>query len=201
MNKQETTKILSILRAAYPNFYKGMTKADISDIINLWLDMFADEPYAIVASACKALIASQVDSYPPTIGMVKDYIQKLTAPKGELSEQEAWAIVSSKLSNCIYNSKEQFNSLPEVIKQVVGSSSQLYEWALMDKSTLQSVVASNFMRSYKARASAFREYQKLPQAVKDFSKQITAKMKSLDSNEIEVTDEQKQNALNLLDNL
>lgn len=190
MTTIETAKILTILRAAYPNFYKDMTRADTDKIVSLWAEMFSDEPYQLVAAAVKALITSSPNPFPPVIGEIKEQIQKLSAPKGELSEQEAWGVVFSKLSNCIYNSREQFDSLPPVIKQVVGSPSQLYEWALMDTNTLQSVVASNFMRSYKARAASYREYSKLPADVRRFAERLTSGTKNID--QIEDSDEKRK---------
>ena len=176
MTTTETAKILTILKAAYPNFYKDMTRADANLIVELWTEMFADEPYQLVAVATKALIASSSNPFPPVIGEIKEQIQKLSTPKGELSEQEAWNIVFSKLSNCIYNSQTQFETLPPVIRQVVGSPSQLREWAMMDSSQVQTVVASNFMRSYKARAASYREYMKLPSDVREFVAKLGSKM-------------------------
>ena len=191
MNTTETAKILSILRAAYPNFYKNMSRGEAEGIVNLWAEMFSDEPYNLVKAAIKALITSSPNPFPPVIGEIKEQLVKLSTPKGELSEQEAWGIVFGKLSNCIYNSQEQFESLPPVIKQVVGSPSQLYEWALMDTNTLQSVVASNFMRSYKARAASHREYSKLPADVRNFAERLTSGMKSLEEPEA-ITEKTKQ---------
>ncbi len=174
MNTTETAKILAVLRAAYPNFYKDMSRADVDAIVRLWAEMFSDEPYQLVATAVKALIASSPNPFPPVIGEIKEQLQKLTAPEGGLSEQEAWNTVFARLKNCGYNYCEEFETLPGPIKRIVGSPSQLHEWALMDTNTLQSVVASNFMRSYKARSAAEREYQRLPAGVRELAARITS---------------------------
>lgn len=54
---------------------------------------------------------------------------------------------------------------------------QLKEWAAMEADALQSVVASNFQRSYKVRASKEREFLALPSAVQQAMTQIAAGMK------------------------
>ena len=43
---------------------------------------------------------------------------------------------------------------------------QLREWALQDAAALQTVVASNFMRSFRERSAQIRRYEMLPADVK-----------------------------------
>lgn len=167
MDRSETLRILAVLKAAYPNFYKDMNRGEGEGIVSLWTEMFSDEPYQLVAAAVKALITSSPNPFPPVIGQVKEKMQQLTKPD-VMTEQEAWNRVFVCLNRCGYNYVEEFDRLPQDIKQVVSSPSQLHEWAMMDTPTLQSVVASNFMRSYRARAAANREYMRLPSDVREF---------------------------------
>ena len=66
----------------------------------------------------------------------------------------------------ILNSKEEFEKLPPILQRLVGSPSKLKEWALMDADTVNSVVASNLMRSYKVIAEKEKEFQALPSNVR-----------------------------------
>jgi len=52
----------------------------------------------------------------------------------------------------------------------VGSPNQLRAWALMDEETVQSVVASNFQRSYKAIAAKQKEQAALERKLKKEAK-------------------------------
>ena len=36
MTRDETTKVLALLKAAYPNSYKGMTKEEAMGTISIW---------------------------------------------------------------------------------------------------------------------------------------------------------------------
>ena len=78
MNKQETAQIMAILKAAYPAYYAKISKEEAIVAVNLWADLFAAEDALLVAAAVKVLIASKVDSYPPSIGAVKEKILQLT---------------------------------------------------------------------------------------------------------------------------
>lgn len=175
MNRTETIKIMAVLRAAYPQYYAKQSNEDLQDIVNLWAEMFADDPYPVVAMAVKALIKTRVSTFPPGIGEITEQIQKITQPE-ELSEMEAWALVSRAVRNSAYNSQREFDRLPEVVQRVVGSPKQLFEWSQMDSDIVNSVISSNFQRSYRARAKNEREYIALPAAVKEFMEQLSGGM-------------------------
>lgn len=167
MNREETLAILGVLRAAYPNFYKDKGKGELEGIVNLWVDMFQDDPAQIVAAAVKAHIASDEKGFPPHIGAIKTAIVKLTKPPElEMSEMEAWALVRKATRNGVYGAQKEFDALPPIVQRVVGSPSQLKEWALMDEDVVASVISSNFQRSYKARAEHAKEFLALPMDVR-----------------------------------
>lgn len=172
MNRTETIKIMAVLRAAYPQYYAKQSQDDLQGIVNLWAEMFADDSYQTVAMAVKALIKTRVSTFPPGIGEITEMIAKITMPE-EMTELEAWAIVAEALRNSAYGSREEFEKLPPVIQKIVGSPAQLHDWSQMDSDTVNSVVASNFQRSYKARAKNEREYMALPSSVKSFMAALT----------------------------
>ncbi len=171
MTREETLAIMSVLKAAYPSFYKDMKRDEAEGIVELWASMFADEPAIVVANAVKAHIATDKKGFPPHIGAIKEAITKVTQPQ-EMTELEAWGLVQRAVSNGIYGSQKEFDRLPPVIQRLVGSPNQLKEWALMDADTVASVVASNFQRSYKARAANERELLALPSDVRQAMGQL-----------------------------
>ena len=175
MTRQETVSILAILRAAFPSFYKGMERKDLEGIVSLWNDMFRDDAANVVAGAVKALIATKTTGYPPTIGEVKEHVRRITKPR-EMTEQEAWARISKALRNSLYGSEEEFRKLPPVLQSVVHDPRQLREWAMMDEATVQSVVASNVQRSFRARARQARDFEALPEDVKALSRGLAEQL-------------------------
>lgn len=165
MTLEETGVIMDILTTAYPHFYGGPNAPDMVKAIRLWHEMFARDDVALVAAAVKALIETDSKGYPPHIGAVKEKLRLITGGD-EMTELDAWEVVSGALRNSTYGSREEFEKFPPVIKRIVGSPAQLREWGLMDHDTVHSVVASNFQRSYRSILQREREIAKLPPDVK-----------------------------------
>ena len=166
MTKEEIGKVLAVINAYYPYFFRDMNADGKRGIIALWERQFAEYEYAVVVSALDAYIAVDDQNKAPNVGMLKSLIRKMTQPE-EMTEQEAWEKVANALRNSGYNSVSEFEKLPEPIKRVVGSPNQLKEWSQMDVETLQSVVASNFQRSYRARTKSDKEYMAIPASVRE----------------------------------
>ena len=178
MTHEETRMILATLKAAYPQAYQRMTVEDAKIMINLWQEML-DHPYQLVAAAVKTIIASDRSGRPPTIGQVNDKIAQLTAGR-QMTEGEAWVCVQAALRTSTNNCEAEFAKLPPRVQRLVGSPNQLREWAVMDSSEVQTVVASNFQRSYRARAASDREYEALPESIKTM---VTGLLPSMDQAE------------------
>ena len=165
MTIEETGKILAVIKKEYPHEFKDFSIQDKRDKVAFWQDMFADDDYSVVGAAIKSYIATDTTGFAPKIGQIKALIRKLTQPD-EMSEQEAVNLILKAASRSNYGAKEEFEKLPPICQRLVGSPSKLREWAMMEEATLNSVVASNLMRSYKAIAEREREYQALPSNVK-----------------------------------
>ena len=176
MNVNETLKVLSVLKANYPNFYKNLSRMDAEAQVNLWSEMLEDTPYELVGAAVKSYIATDVDGYPPNIGKIKEQIRNLTQEDNGMSEQEAINLVMKACSNSIYNSDKEFEKLPPILQRLVGSPNMLREWAMMDTDTVNSVVASNLMRSFKAIKETDRVQQALPGGLKNAVGELAGKL-------------------------
>ena len=183
MNRADTLKIMAVLQAAYPQFYAKKTKEELDGIVNLWARMFEDEPYGLVEMAVYALIKTRESTFPPGIGEINAKIMQITQPQ-EMTEMEAWALVKRAINGASTNpssrlfqngvldprtsAERNFEELPEMLQRLVGSPQQLADWYNMADDIVDSVVASNFQRSYKVRAKNEREYLALPSSVKQY---------------------------------
>lgn len=174
MDKADTLRVMAVLKAAYPGYYRGMAKDEADAVVELWRQMFADDGYLSVMLAVKAHIASDFRGFPPVIGAVKEKLRRLSAP-AELSELEAWGLVERAVRNGIYGAAAEYARLPPMLQRLVGGPHQLTEWALLPSDELHTVVASNFQRSFRARAASEREYQALPEDVKSAMKTIAGR--------------------------
>lgn len=74
MNRKEAIQVLAILKAAYPNQFKGMTTEEAQGTISVWSMQFASIPADIVLMALNKHIST--NKYPPTVA---DIHEKLTA--------------------------------------------------------------------------------------------------------------------------
>ena len=143
MNKIETTKILAVLKATYPNFYKDMSKQEINDTINIWSEMFKEEPYELITIVIKEVISTS--EFPPTIATIKKKLYELTHTNEE-SNSELWERLLKAIRNGLYGSEQEFKMLPDIVKEFLGSPEQLREIAEMDSDTIHSVVKGQFLR-------------------------------------------------------
>lgn len=72
MTKEETLRVLAIMKAAYPASYNGMTKREAEGTVAIWSMQFANIPGDIVLMAVQKLISTS--KFPPAISEVKDKI-------------------------------------------------------------------------------------------------------------------------------
>jgi hypothetical protein len=164
MTEVETGRLIAVIAEIYPRFLDGR---NIESTVSLWQKIFARDSYKEVEAALFAFVSTDEKGFPPAPGAIRSLLNKLQQPEGETTETEAWAMVQKATRNSIYNADKEFAALPEDVQRCVGSPSTLREWAMMDTETLNSVVSSNFMRGYRARAVQVREIQKLPPAVRE----------------------------------
>ena len=175
MTKREIAEMLTVIQANYPDTAKGQSDAAFKAKVTLWYEFFQEHPKELVHAAAMAFIANDTKGFMPNIGQINEYIQKLRC-QDNMTEGEAWGYVAKAIRNSVYNSVEEFEKLPERIQRLVGSHNQLREWALMDSEIVQSVVSSNFQRTFRSRQKSDAEYERLPGDVKQFIQQISGEM-------------------------
>ena len=137
---------MGIIKTAYPAYYKGN---EVENAVTMWTEMFADDPLEFVALAVKAYIITDTKGFPPVIGQIKQLIATMTNSHKQTAF-EAWGKVMCALNKSGYNSKEEFEKLNPISQRIIGTSYQLHQWSLMDLETVNTVIASNFQRSYEA---------------------------------------------------
>ena len=161
MTRDETIELLMMVQAAFPNY----KPPDKTVAVNTWFLMLADYPYQQVQMALKAYIATDTSGFAPSIGQIIDKMQMINS-HAEQNEMEAWSLVSKALRNGNYKSREEFEKLPDLVKEAVGSPENLHNWAQADIKSVESVIQSNFIKSYRLVVNRQKEMQKLPKDIK-----------------------------------
>lgn len=159
----EAGKLLAVIDQLYPNVKKATNPAAQA---RSWVLVLHDWTYQQMEAALVAFAANDKKGFPPSPGQLIDTAKNLADRGDGMTEQEAWTLVQKALSNGIYGYQEEWDKLPEVVQACVGSPNQLREWALTDSSAVNTVVASNFMRSFRAKKAARETYAKVPEYVK-----------------------------------
>ncbi len=68
MTREETVKVLSVIKTAYPNAFKSAN--DAKSIVALWAINFSKEPYELILEAVKQIITNNI--FAPSISEVKE---------------------------------------------------------------------------------------------------------------------------------
>lgn len=160
MTRDETKKIIRIIADSYPNY----KPSDISETIDVWSMMLEEYPYNQIAMALKAYILTDTSGFAPSIGQL---VNKLTSAEPQLNEMEAWSLVSKAIRNGYYGAEEEFAKLPEVVQKAVGNPANLRAWSHTDEQSIENVVQSNFLRTYRVVVKRESESAKLPDSLRN----------------------------------
>lgn len=176
MTKQETVKFISIVKASFPYWGSKLSPDELKVTVEIWAEMLGEYDFKIVMSAMKVIIATKKD-FPPSIAEVIEKIQFLSSGGNTgLSEVEAWSMVRKAVANGMYGAKEEFDRLPKEIQIALREPATLKNWSQLEGDELDTVVASNFMRSYKEVKKRETEYKALPRDIKTMIEASTHKM-------------------------
>lgn len=75
MNKQEATKLLALIKVAYPTAYRDMDDASKKATVNMWHMSFSDVPYPIMEQALNHF--RMVSKFPPTVAEMVDELERI----------------------------------------------------------------------------------------------------------------------------
>ena len=169
MTKAEFSILAKAMKAVYsdPKFI-----AD-TDAMMVWYELLKDIPYELCQAAIHKYMAT--NKFPPTIADIRQLATEITSPE-TLNEGKAWSLVLRAIGNASYHAQEEFDRLPIECQKAVGNPAILKDWALMDRSEVNTVIQSNFMISYKVEAKRSQEFKQLPQSTKEFIGALSDKM-------------------------
>ena len=161
MTKNEVIKLLMTIQTFYPNYQVENKEF----AINAWYAIIGNCDYKPMEKALQAYITTDTSGFAPSIGQLLDKLHTIQRPQ-ELNEMEAWSLVSNALRNGYYGAVEEFNKLPPLVQKAVGSPDNLRNWSQTDTNSIENVVQSNFMRSYRLVVNRENEIKKMPADVR-----------------------------------
>ena len=148
MTIDETKKILAYIEALFPTFEVSdpMTTAEA------WHLELKDYPAEQIMAALKIYIKTSNTAFAPSPSQLIGAMKSVRHSE-ELTEGEAWAMVKKAIRDSGYHAKERFDELPPIVQKAVGSPSMLQQWGMTDSDEVNTVIMSNFQRTYKAELS------------------------------------------------
>lgn len=161
MTREETVKIIRIMCDCYPNYKPN----NLSETVDVWQMMLDEYSYNQVSIALKAYVTSDTSGFAPSVGEIVAKIQTISQPQ-ELDGMAAWGLVSKALRNGTYGAVEEFNKLPPLVRQAVGMPDNLKNWATSDYQTIETVIQSNFLRTYEVVVKRANEINRMPDNIK-----------------------------------
>lgn len=161
MTREQVGKLLMTIQAYYPNY----NPPDKEITLNAWYIMLAEYPEELVLQALRACIATNTSGFAPDVGQIMSKIQTISQPQ-ELDGMAAWGLVSKALRNGTYGAVEEFNKLPPLVRQAVGMPDNLKNWATSDYQTIETVIQSNFLRTYEVIVKRANEINRMPDNIK-----------------------------------
>ena len=168
MSRDEVIAILGVLKVAYPNFYKQITKDELEQTVSLWSKMFANDNAKLVTAAVESLITSF--QFPPTIADIKNAMYKLT--NEDKTDIEYWNELNRAVCNCLYNTEQVYNNLSDPVKKFVGSPRALRDLALTDTSTFNTVTKGQFLKQIVILKEREKENRMMLPAVKTIAEKF-----------------------------
>ena len=75
MNKTEATKLLALIKIAYPTAYRDMDEASKKATVNMWHMSFPDVPYPIMEQAFNHF--RMVSKFPPTVAEMVEELKNI----------------------------------------------------------------------------------------------------------------------------
>ena len=75
MNKTEATKLLALIKIAYPTAYRDMDDASKKATVNMWQMSFPDVPYPIMEQAFNHF--RMVSKFPPTVAEMVEELKNI----------------------------------------------------------------------------------------------------------------------------
>ena len=169
MTREQVGKLLMTIQAYYPNY----NPPDKEITLNAWYEMFAEYPEELVLQALRACIATNTSGFAPDVGQIMSKIHTISQPQ-ELDGMAAWGLVSKALRNGTYGAVEEFNKLPPLVKQAVGMPDNLKNWATSDYQTIETVIQSNFLRTYETVVKRANEINRMPDDIKSLIEKMNA---------------------------
>lgn len=152
-------QIMAVISAAYPRFYDKQTETDKIAALRLWYRHFEYVDYNVMLKAVDAVISK--NKFPPAIAEI---YEKLNIVLGiyDITETEAWSCVLKIIRRGQTDYQRQFELLPPIIQDTLGSADKLKEWSEVNDRAIDVIISNEFQQAFSAETERRKKLMELP---------------------------------------
>ena len=165
-------KEFAVLVKAMKSVYADPRFIADDDAMKTWYAMLKDIPYDELSYAVQVYM--QTEKFTPTIAGIREKVMSLRPM--ERSNLEAWGIVRDAVTRSGYGYQDEYMKLPPDIQKAVGIAENLRDWSQVDMNTLDTVIQSQFLKSYQVvqnrMSEAHRTAPNVSQRIADLQQRI-----------------------------
>lgn len=172
MTKNDVAELIMILKEYYP---RDVESTNIETKVSAWHLLLRDYEKNIILNAALAFVSTDTKGFMPTPGQIINKISVIRKSDNDMTEMEAWGHISKAIRNSTYNAKEEYDKLPDILKKCV-TPELLRDWAMVEGDDVQTVIQSNFLRTFRVKRESIKEFEALPKSVQKFSLALAEKM-------------------------
>ena len=162
MTKNETKDIIGAMIIAFPNYKPD----NLAGTVEMWQKMLEEYSFEDITLALEMYIKTDTSGFAPSIGKLINLVHEKSEIGSVKTEMDAWGSVRKAISNSNYHAYEEFEKLDPVTKKVVGCANMLKMWAQTDIDELETVIQSNFMRSYRTEVERQKKIARMPERIR-----------------------------------
>ncbi|MDO4649779.1 MAG: replicative helicase loader/inhibitor [Eubacteriales bacterium] len=166
LHRDETAKILQVVKAVYPKHFQNYDEVDMFSALIGWHGVLKDYNFDVITAGLQAYLAADKKGFPPSPGQIVDMVKATGSVDEELTATEAWALVKRAIRNGIYGSEEEFARLPNLVQRALGSADIVKSMAAMPSETVNSVEQSHFIAAYNRLIERKKQDDKVPENVR-----------------------------------
>ena len=143
MNYDETVAIMGILKTAYPEYYRGMKRAEADKTVALWAELLEPYPAEACAVAVKRLISES-----PYAPKISDVINRVKELRSTDSAAEAWNVFAKAAARASVVTPEEFKALPVEVQIFCGDLRGLIVFGMTAEETFNTVTRGQFLKAF-----------------------------------------------------
>lgn len=172
MNREQATEVLAMIKIAYQNTYKNLTKNDANNMILLYQSIFAEENAEAVKLAVKAHIATS--KWSPTVADIRELIHASV----QITADAAWGQIMTAIKK--FGQYQECEAIASMSADVATVCKRL-GYKTLCQSNSQMADRAHFLKIWEQYSSKKLKQEMLPKQIAKNIKLLTAEIKTLES--------------------